>query len=207
MARHRDLTPDEARLWHRIASTVRPLRTPPPVAVTAPAEPAATGPGPPAAPAPAPAKAKAKDGDGAGDGARDGAARPTPAPRHPPGAPGRTAPLADASGHKRVRRGQVDIGARIDLHGMTQTAALAALAAFVTRCRSDNMRAVLVVTGKGRPVDPGEDYITPQPGVIRRRLPEWLGDPAIRPHVAGYAQANPRHGGAGAYYVLLKARA
>lgn len=191
MARHRDLTPDEARLWHRIASTVRPLRTPPVVAEPAvsPSEPSAK----PVADA-TPAKATASS------------VKPAPATRHPPGAPGRTAPLADASGHKRVRRGQVDIGARIDLHGMTQTAALAALAAFVARCRADNMRAVLVVTGKGRPVDPGEDYITPQPGVIRRRLPEWLGDPAIRPHVAGYAQANPRHGGAGAYYVLLKSK-
>lgn len=191
MARHRDLTPDEARLWHRIASTTRPLRTPSPVAAPAVSPPVAAA--PPSVEAPAP-KAAAP------------AAKPSPAIRRPPGAPGRTAPLADASGHKRVRRGQVDIGARIDLHGMTQTAALAALGAFVARCRAENMRAVLVVTGKGRPVDPGEDYITPQPGVIRRRLPEWLGDPSIRPHVAGYAEANPRHGGAGAYYVLLKAR-
>jgi DNA-nicking Smr family endonuclease len=41
-------------------------------------------------------------------------------------------------------------------------------------------------------------------GVLRQRLPEWLGEPEIRPVVSGFAQAHRMHGGAGAYYVFLK---
>lgn len=130
-------------------------------------------------------------------------ARAKPAPTLP-STPAATAP--DASSHRKVRRGKLDIEARIDLHGMRQPEAETALAGFLARCRSAGMRCVLVVTGKGRPVDPGEDFITPQAGVIRRRLPEWLAGPHLRPHVAGVAAAHPRHGGAGASYVLLKAR-
>jgi DNA-nicking Smr family endonuclease len=52
--------------------------------------------------------------------------------------------------------------------------------------------------------DPHDDYLTPPAGVIRRRLPEWLAAAHVRPLVSGYAPAHPRHGGAGAFYVLLR---
>jgi DNA-nicking Smr family endonuclease len=114
--------------------------------------------------------------------------------------------LADASGHKKVRRGKLDIDARIDLHGMRQAEAQSALVSIITRVRADNGRCLLVVTGKGAPIDPGEDFITPQPGVIRRRLPEWLNGAAIREHVSGFSPAHAKDGGSGAFYVLLKRR-
>jgi DNA-nicking Smr family endonuclease len=115
--------------------------------------------------------------------------------------------VADASGHKKVRRGKLVLDARIDLHGMHQLAAHTALAALIVRTRDQNGRCILVVTGKGAPIDPGEDFITPQPGVIRRRLPEWLNGASIREHVAGFAPAHARDGGTGAFYVLLKRHA
>jgi DNA-nicking Smr family endonuclease len=111
--------------------------------------------------------------------------------------------VADESGHKRVRRGRLEIDATLDLHGMTRQAAHVELARFLASMRSRGFKCVLVITGKGLVVDP-EDYINPQPGVIRRRLPEWLNGHDIRPHVSGYASANARHGGSGAYYVMLK---
>jgi DNA-nicking Smr family endonuclease len=117
-----------------------------------------------------------------------------------------TTPIADASGHKKVRRGKLEIDARIDLHGMRQIEAQTALCGIIMRTRADNGRCILVVTGKGQAIDPGEDYITPQPGVIRRRLPEWLNSADIRTHVSGYAPAHPKDGGQGAFYVLLKAK-
>jgi DNA-nicking Smr family endonuclease len=88
---------------------------------------------------------------------------------------------------------------------MRQIEAQTALAGVIARTRADQGRCILVVTGKGRPIDPGEDFITPQPGVIRRRLPEWLSGPGIREHVSGFAQASAKDGGSGAFYVLLKA--
>jgi DNA-nicking Smr family endonuclease len=40
--------------------------------------------------------------------------------------------------------------------------------------------------------------------VLRRRLPEWLAEPALAALSAGYAPAHARHGGEGAWYVFLK---
>jgi DNA-nicking Smr family endonuclease len=180
----------------------RPLRPPAASAPAAPAKPAVPG-----APAPVPTGHRAPVRSAR---AGEPLAHPHPAPgppvsRRAPELAPQLAPVAEASGHRRVRRGQLDLAGRIDLHGLTQRAAEAALASFITHHRRLGARAVLVVTGKGVPVDPAEDYLVPQPGVIRRRLPEWLSSPAIRPHVSGYSEANARHGGSGAFYVLLKA--
>jgi DNA-nicking Smr family endonuclease len=114
------------------------------------------------------------------------------------------APVAEVSGHKTIRRGRLQIDGQIDLHGLRQVEAQRALAQFLRRVQDAGGRCVLVVTGKGRSVEGVEDFITPQPGVIRRRLPEWLNQDGVRHMVAGYASANARHGGTGAYYVVLK---
>jgi DNA-nicking Smr family endonuclease len=112
--------------------------------------------------------------------------------------PARAAPVADRGGEKRVRRGTVEIAASFDLHGYTQDSAQSALRIFIEMQRLEGARVVLIVTGKGgRGASAGE-------GVLKRRLPSWLDGPAIRPSIAGYAEAHRRHGGGGAYYVFLK---
>lgn len=110
----------------------------------------------------------------------------------------------ERSGEKRVRRGQVDIDARLDLHGMTQIEARSALAAFLARLRERGGRCGLVITGKGRPLADEDVYSGRGEGVLRRALPEWLAAPDLRALVAGYAPAHRRHGGEGAFYVFLK---
>lgn len=197
MSRRRDLMPDEAKLWHRVARTVRPYGHKKPKPETEDV-PQVTAPVPAVIQKPAPelphlALKRAK-------AARQVPALPTPKPENRP-----ATLVSDASGHKKVRRGKLDIDGTIDLHGYRQMDAQTALAGFLVRMRSGGARCVLVVTGKGRAIEVGEDYLTPQPGVIRRRLPEWLSGHGIREHVSGYASAHPRHGGSGAYYVLLKA--
>lgn len=109
---------------------------------------------------------------------------------------GREAPPAAVDGalHRRITRGRDAIAARIDLHGMTQDVARAALTTFVRRAVDDGWRAILVITGKGVGGD----------GVLKRRVPDWLGEPPLRDHVAGVSEAHRRHGGEGALYVALK---
>jgi DNA-nicking Smr family endonuclease len=109
---------------------------------------------------------------------------------------GRDLPPAalDAALHRKLTRGRDAIAARIDLHGMTQDAARAALVAFVRRAMDNGWRAVLVITGKGVGGD----------GVLKRRVPDWLAEPPLRDHVAGVSEAHRRHGGEGALYVALK---
>jgi DNA-nicking Smr family endonuclease len=91
-------------------------------------------------------------------------------------------------------RGRDEIAGRLDLHGFDQDRARQALHNFLLRAHDDGARAVLVITGKGRMGD----------GVLRRRAPEWLADPALRPIIAGLSQADRHHGGEGAFYIALK---
>ena len=100
----------------------------------------------------------------------------------------------DLSGQRRVRRGQHEIDARLDLHGHTQDTAHRELVDFLLWQASVGARCVLVITGKGRL----------GVGVLRARLFDWIADPALRPFIAGYAEAHARHGGAGATYVFLR---
>ncbi len=70
------------------------------------------------------------------------------------------------------------------------------LAGFLRRAAEDGWRAVLVITGKGSRGD----------GVLRRMVPHWLADPALRDLIAGVSEAHRHHGGEGALYVALKRR-
>ena len=97
----------------------------------------------------------------------------------------------------RLKRGQLAIDGRIDLHGMTQDKAHRALEKFLTASQGAGQRCVLVITGKGlRP--------TGETGVLRNLVPRWMNAPAIRGRVLSFCTAQPRDGGTGALYVLLK---
>jgi DNA-nicking Smr family endonuclease len=115
--------------------------------------------------------------------------RPNPIVSGPPGA-------IEPNRQRRLVREREPIGARIDLHGLDQDRARAALQQFILASHAAGHRAVLVITGKGVRGD----------GVLRRLTPEWLAAPPLRAMVAGLAWADRRHGGEGALYVALKRR-
>jgi DNA-nicking Smr family endonuclease len=102
----------------------------------------------------------------------------------------------DRSNSERLKRGLHKIEARLDLHGMTQTEAHRALAAFIGRSHDAGRRCVLVITGRGLGPD--------GPGILKGAVPRWLQEPELRQHVLAMAPAQPRHGGAGATYLLLR---
>jgi DNA-nicking Smr family endonuclease len=173
----RRLSESELQLWGKVARSVRPLRgkaAPDPLPVSPPADPA-----PAAGPAHPKRSGKPRKGEAPRTGAAASAVRPP----------------EDASGHRRIKRGDVGLDARIDLHGFTQDQARAALHAFILEARANRWRRLLVITGKGRG----------GAGVLRARFLDWIGDAEVRSLVAGYAPAHARHGGDGAFYLLLKA--
>src|SRR5689334_11398100 len=49
----------------------------------------------------------------------------------------------------RIAKAREEIGARLDLHGLTQDRARATLEQFLRRAWDEGFRAVLVITGKG----------------------------------------------------------
>ncbi len=114
----------------------------------------------------------------------------------------------DARTLRRLRRGDDPIQSRLDLHGMTQDDAWLALCRFIGTAHGRGARRVLVITGKGRAVDTASTWWErhDEPGVLRRRVPEWLSTPPLSTMVAAFASAGPRHGGDGALYVLLRRR-
>jgi DNA-nicking Smr family endonuclease len=104
---------------------------------------------------------------------------------------------------QRVARGQTTIDARLDLHGMTQTQAHAALLRFLTKTQAQGAKLALVVTGKGAGAGMGAS----ERGVLRRQVPLWLSLPEFRRFVVSFEPAHGSHGGEGALYLRLRRRA
>jgi DNA-nicking Smr family endonuclease len=175
MSRRRQLSDDERALWSGVARSIKPLR-----GRTASVEPPAA-----AGDDTAPARASPVS------------AAPQEAPRQKA-----TAPLAPLGRRlrQRVARGREPIDDRIDLHGMTQSRAHAALMRFLQRAQAADARIVLVVTGKGAGRAEGDR----ERGVLRRQVPLWLALPEFRSLVVGFEDAHVGHGGEGALYVRLR---
>jgi len=111
---------------------------------------------------------------------------------------------------RKVSSGKIEIEGRIDLHGMRQSEAHAALMRFLSRAYASGKRWVLVITGKGAPqrtaYDERIDREGEERGVLRRNVPRWLSEPDIAPIIIGFTVAAIRHGGEGALYVHLRKR-
>ena len=90
---------------------------------------------------------------------------------------------------RRLRQGKIRIECQLDLHGMKWSEAAEALEEFLNGCQSRGYRCVLMIPGKGQ--------------VLKARLSELL---RFRKEVLAFSTAQPRHGGAGALYVLLKSK-
>lgn len=182
---NKNLDSEERRLWQAAMRDAKPLK---PGRRLAPAEKQAAQDVPAkSAPSPTP-KAPAK-------------VRPRAGPSSPANAPVRDLGHGGSDGldrrqADRFRRGQIEIQGRLDLHGKTQDEARRALDAFLSRAAEAGKRCVLVITGKGRP----------EGGVLRAEVPRWLNSPENRARIVAFDYAQPRHGGQGALYVLLKRR-
>ena len=120
-----------------------------------------------------------------------------------PAKPQTITPRMDTKVFKRMKRGKLRPEATIDLHGMTVTQAKPALVSFVSRCADQNMRLVLVITGKGNSSADTDGPIPPRKGVLRQQVPNWLKSSGIGARVLDVFPAHISHGGTGAYYVYL----
>ena len=182
----RGLTPEEADLWARVAATVKPLRkiaakTPtaevaPPMLPPAPPPPRVRGRVPPPLP-PAPTRVAA----------------PRPLDRHG----------LDSSWDRKLAKAAIAPDFTLDLHGHTLDSAHARLDHGLTQAVTMGARLVLLVTGRPRPSDDhagrGE-----RRGAIRSKLLDWLAAGPHASRIAAVRPAHPRHGGAGAVYIVLR---
>lgn len=96
--------------------------------------------------------------------------------------------------YKKLRMGQYEIDARLDLHRMTVDAARREVFQFLRECFYYELRTVIILHGKG---DRNPDKVA----TIKSHLAVWL--PQIE-EVMAFHSAQKRHGGTGAVYVMLK---
>lgn len=104
----------------------------------------------------------------------------------------------DRATAEKFRRGRLGIDARVDLHGLNQEQAQAQLARFIAMSHNQGHRCLIVVTGKGDPRKGG--------GVLKRNVPMWLNLPENRSKILAVTNAQPKDGGGGALYILLRRR-
>lgn len=105
---------------------------------------------------------------------------------------------------QRLMRGREQIDGTIDLHGMRQVEAHAALTRFIRARHARGDRTLLVITGKGLKKLSDDAAVIVERGVLRQMLPIWLTEPGLAPLVAGWDAAAQSHGGDGAFYVRLR---
>jgi DNA-nicking Smr family endonuclease len=96
---------------------------------------------------------------------------------------------------RKLKRGDFEIEASLDLHGYTVDQARKIICDFLTRAIATNKRCVCVVHGKG-----GGGF-SEEPK-LKNKVNNWLRQ---YPEVLAFCSAPIRDGGTGAVYVLLKA--
>ena len=107
-------------------------------------------------------------------------------------------PGLDKGLSRKLRQGRLDVGARLDLHGLRQDDAQKELEEFLERAYNAGKRCVLVITGKGTLSQGG--------GILKKMVPHWLNELPNRGRILSFAHAKPRDGGTGALYILLKGK-
>lgn len=108
----------------------------------------------------------------------------------------------DASWDRKLARGMVAPDFTLDLHGATLDAAYSRLEHGLTLALAQGARLVLLVTGRSRPVDSADRG--QRRGAIRAKFMDWLANGSHASKIAAIRPAHPRHGGAGAVYIVLR---
>ncbi|OGT42957.1 MAG: hypothetical protein A3F13_08040 [Gammaproteobacteria bacterium RIFCSPHIGHO2_12_FULL_40_19] len=93
---------------------------------------------------------------------------------------------------RKLKKGQYNVEAFLDLHGMSVEKARIAVANFLQQCLAQELRVALIIHGKGR---------QSQPPILKNKLNHWLRQLSI---VLAFSAAPAAQGGSGATIILLK---
>lgn len=107
----------------------------------------------------------------------------------------------DASWNRRLGRGLVQPEMSVDLHGHNLATAYDLLDRRLDQAVADGIRVILLITGK-----PPREEPPAQRGRIRAAVGDWLTASRHARDIAAVRNAHPRHGGAGALYIILRRR-
>jgi DNA-nicking Smr family endonuclease len=104
----------------------------------------------------------------------------------------------DKGWERQLKGGRIVPDMTIDLHGHFLAGAHTALSRALDRAAVQGARVLLVIAGKQRGPDEAPR------GAIRRELTTWLAHSHHAQRILAVRGAHPRHGGAGAVYILLR---
>lgn len=103
----------------------------------------------------------------------------------------------DSKIFQQLKAGRLSIEGHLDLHGQNADQALDSLLFFMRESYLAGRRMVLVIPGRGKNSPRGL-------GILRQELQTWLTREPLRRIVLAFCTAQPKDGGTGALYVLLR---
>jgi len=98
---------------------------------------------------------------------------------------------------RKLKAGNLSIQAHLDLHGLNTIQARMRLLNFMREQYISSNKCVLLIPGRGRNSPLGA-------AVLRNEVQTWLTREPLKRIVLAFCSAQPRHGGTGALYVLLR---
>ena len=176
----RRLAPEEKALWGKVMATVKPL-----VAARVVAE-------------PVPSKVAMPKVATLKPVVRKKAVQPklVAAPIKPP-----VQNTLDSTWDRRIHKGAIVPDISVDLHETNLSGAYARLDNTLEQAIHQKLRVVLLVTGKPREHDRASGQGR---GAIAAVVRDWLASSRHSSSISAVRNAHPRHGGAGALYIVLK---
>ena len=118
-------------------------------------------------------------------------------------------PLPDRHGldghwDRRLIKGAIQPDVTVDLHGHSLSSAYGRLDSALELSIAAGHRAILLITGKAR--SEHQRRTEGGRGAIRAAIADWLTASRHATNIAAVRRAHPRHGGAGALYIILRRR-
>ena len=107
----------------------------------------------------------------------------------------------DSTWDRRIHKGAIVPDISVDLHETNLSGAYARLDNTLEQAIHQKLRVVLLVTGKPREHDRASGHGR---GAIAAVVRDWLASSRHASSISAVRNAHPRHGGAGALYIVLR---
>ncbi|MCU7940292.1 MAG: Smr/MutS family protein [gamma proteobacterium symbiont of Bathyaustriella thionipta] len=95
---------------------------------------------------------------------------------------------------KELRQGKIIIDDHLDLHGLTINEARETLLEFINFSQKQQIRCIRLVHGKGY-------RSNTQKPILKNKINSWLRQ---HPSILAFSSAQPKDGGTGALYIIIK---
>lgn len=93
---------------------------------------------------------------------------------------------------RKLQKGQYNVEAKLDLHGMTVAKAQSVVSEFLQDCMAHGVHVALIIHGSG---------LNNKVPVLKNKLNHWLREV---PSIVAFCSASAKHGSHGAMYIMFK---